>query len=129
EVGLHPAGLGEPGSQIFIVISVLLMIGTPFLFKMAPKVGSRLSNTPLCRWGSESDTPGQSSNKPVLENHVIIIGYGPAGRHLARVLGDSGIPFVIIEMNPNSVQQMKGQHIPVVYGDASRPHILEQARV
>jgi CPA2 family monovalent cation:H+ antiporter-2 len=46
-----------------------------------------------------------------------------------KVLSDSGIPFVVIEMNPGSVKEMNEQQIPVIYGDASRPHILQQARV
>jgi CPA2 family monovalent cation:H+ antiporter-2 len=125
--GLHPAGLGDLGSQIFIVISVLLMIASPFLFNAAPHLGYKLSNTRFNRWGEKPVVPQHTSAENALEDHVIIIGYGPAGRHLAQVLVDSGIPFVVIEMNPTSVQEMKSQQIPVIYGDAARSHILQQA--
>jgi CPA2 family monovalent cation:H+ antiporter-2 len=128
-VGLTPAGLGDLGSQAFIAVSVLLMIASPFLFNAAPHLGYKLSNTRFNRWGGESFTPQPSSSESNLEDHVIIIGYGPAGRHLVKVLSDSGIQFVVIEMNPNSVQEMRKQQIPVIYGDASRIHILQQARV
>jgi CPA2 family monovalent cation:H+ antiporter-2 len=127
--GLHPGGLGDLGSQIFIVISVLLMIVSPFLFNMAPHVGYRLSNTRLNRWGEEPLSSPQTSSENMFENHVIIVGYGPAGRHLVQVLSDSGIPFVVIEMNPNSVQEMRAQQTPVIYGDATRLHILQQAQI
>jgi CPA2 family monovalent cation:H+ antiporter-2 len=125
--GLHPAGLGDLGSQIFIVISVLLMIASPFLFNAAPYVGNKLSNTRFNRWGEKPVTP-QPSSESTLEDHVIIVGYGPAGRHLAKVLSDSGIQFLVIEMNPTSVREMRQQQIPVIYGDASRTHILQQAQ-
>jgi CPA2 family monovalent cation:H+ antiporter-2 len=127
--GLNPAGLGELGSQIFIFVSVLLMIASPFLFNLAPKVGKKLSNTRLNRWGEKLASKQQSSEDNKLENHSIIVGYGPAGRHLVQVLSHGGIPFVVIEMNPNSVQEMREQQIPVIYGDATRVHILQQAGV
>jgi CPA2 family monovalent cation:H+ antiporter-2 len=129
EVGLTPAGLGDIGSQIFIVISVLLMVASPFLFKTAPLLGAKLSDTFVDRWGKEYNVSGESDTEERMEDHVVIVGYGPAGRHLAKVLADSGILFVVIEMNPNSVKEMNERQIPVIYGDASRPHILQQARV
>jgi CPA2 family monovalent cation:H+ antiporter-2 len=122
--GLSPAGLGDAGSQIFIAVTVLLMIATPFMVKGGPKMGDILGGTFLQHLGQETTTDNRTSKK-ILEDHVVIIGYGPAGRHLEQVLHDSGIPYVIIEMNPASVEEMKSKNIPVIYGDASRPHILE----
>jgi CPA2 family monovalent cation:H+ antiporter-2 len=126
--GLSPAGLGDAGSQIFIAVTVLLMIATPFMVKGGPKMGDILGGTFLQHLGQETTTDNRTSKK-ILEDHVVIIGYGPAGRHLEQVLHDSGIPYVIIEMNPASVEEMKSKNIPVIYGDASRPHILELAAI
>jgi len=126
--GITPAGLGEPGSQTFIAVSVLLMTATPFLLKAGPSLGRLLNRTPLKKLGQDA-TQFASENKQDLEDHVIIVGYGPAGRHLEQVLHDSGIPYVIIEMNPDSVAEMRKKQIPVIYGDASRRHILELAGV
>jgi len=126
--GITPAGLGEPGSQTFIAVSVLLMTATPFLLKAGPSLGRLLNRTPLKKLGQDS-AQFASENKQDLEDHVIIVGYGPAGRHLEQVLHDSGIPYVIIEMNPDSVAEMRKKQIPVIYGDASRRHILELAGV
>lgn len=126
--GITPAGMGEIGSQTFIAVSVLLMILTPFLLNAGPKLGKLLAKTPLRSLGQDSDDldTGQQQN---LEDHVIIVGYGPAGRHLEQVLHDTGIPYVIIEMNPESVKEMQQNDIPAIYGDASRQHILELAGI
>lgn len=127
EVGLTPAGLGEAGSQTFIAVTVLLMIISPFLFSAAPSIGDRLS----ALFPSKKDKEGQfyNSNTNELEDHVIIVGYGPAGRYLVKVLHESGIPYVVIEMNPESVNEMKAQNIPAVFGNAGRPHILNTAKI
>lgn len=126
--GLTPAGLGDLGSQTFIAVSVLLMILTPFLLDSGPWIGNILSKTPLRHLSQDSKT-SETKEGSRLEDHVIIIGYGPAGRHLEQVLHDTGIPYVIIEMNPESVKEMQNKNIPVIYGDATRQHILKLARV
>ncbi|MDX1637267.1 MAG: cation:proton antiporter [Balneolaceae bacterium] len=126
--GITPAGMGEMGSQTFIAVSVLLMILTPFQLKFASGFGNILSRTPLRHLGQDSELPdpGEQSS---LEDHVIIVGYGPAGRRLVTVLRETGIPFVVIEMNPDSVDEMRQQQIPAIYGDASSRHILEMADI
>lgn len=123
--GLSPAGLGDAGTQTFIAVTVLLMIISPFLFTVAPDVGNKLSR--ILPGRKEGGEPLSEDETDKLEDHVIIIGYGPAGRYLVKALRDSGIPYVVIEMNPESVNEMKQKQIPAVFGDATRPHILNTA--
>lgn len=125
---MTPAGMGEVGSQTFIAVSVLLMIVTPFLLNAGPKLGTWLARTPLKRFGQESGEL-ESDQRKTLEDHVIIVGYGPAGRHLVQVLQETGIPYVVVEMNPDSVEEMKKDDIPAIYGDAGREHILDLAGI
>lgn len=126
--GLTPAGMGEPGTQTFIAVAVFLMICTPFMVNLSDELGEILSKTPLRHLSPASMIPEESQKIP-LEDHVIIVGYGPAGRHLAQVLRDSGIPYIVIEMNPQSIKEMHKRDIPAIFGDASKRHILELAAV
>jgi CPA2 family monovalent cation:H+ antiporter-2 len=127
--GLTPAGFGEMGSQTFIAVSVLLMLLTPLFLHFSPNIGNLLAKTPLKHIGQKRRETENEDSHEDLEDHVIIIGYGPAGRNLARVLNESGIPFIVIEMNPKSVNEMHDNGIPAIYGDAARTHILEHAQV
>ena len=126
--GLSPAGMGEAGAQVFIATTVLLMLLTPFFMKAAPHFGALLTRTPLRRFGEPSERPAVEEAAH-MGDHVIIVGYGPAGRRLVQVLRDRGIPFVVLEMNPRSVEEMHAEGIPALYGDATRPHILEHAGI
>jgi CPA2 family monovalent cation:H+ antiporter-2 len=129
EAGLSPADLGEAGAQTFIAATVLLMLLTPFQMQFAPRFGEWVSTKGRGLPGSDDSEEGYASDRESLEDHVIIIGYGAAGRRLAAVLGDRGIPFVVIEMNPIEVDTMQAEGIRAIYGDASRAHILEAAGV
>lgn len=126
--GLSPAGMGESGSQTFIAVSVLLMISTPFMLNLGSKSGHFFAKIPLKRLNRESKNTDANKN-PALEDHVIIVGYGPAGRHLVQVLNKTSIPFIVIEMNPDSLMEMKKENIPAIFGDAGQQHILELAGI
>ncbi len=125
-VGMTPAGMGDFGQQTFIAVAVILMVMTPFLIQAGPRVGEWLSRTPLAGSGREPDAPPHMAE---LENHVIVIGYGPAGRRLVRVMQTAGIPFVVVELNPQTAAELEAGGHPVLFGDASRIHTLELAGI
>ncbi len=126
-VGLSPAGLGETGEQTFIAVTVLLMVLTPFLMQGGPRLGVWLERRLARRLPATE--PSAPAAETALEDHVILVGYGPGGRRLARVLQNTGIPFVVLELNPKSVDEAEREGLPVLYGDASRPHMLERAAI
>lgn len=126
--GLAPAGLAEAGQQLFIASTVLLMMFTPFMVSTAPRIGSFIQK--LLPWRPARQLRSETTNASVdLDDHVILIGYGPAGRHLARVLDNSGIPLIVLEMNPKSVRDARDAGFPALYGDAARRHLLKAAHI
>ncbi len=127
--GLSPAGFGELGSQTFIAVSVLLMILTPFFLNISPNVGDLLAKTPLKKLGAKKRKTSDDDEHLPLEDHVILVGYGPTGRSLARAFNELSIPFIVIELNPTSVKEMNSNGINAIYGDAARTHILEHAEI
>ncbi|MEQ9266114.1 MAG: cation:proton antiporter [Balneolaceae bacterium] len=129
DAGLTPGGFGEIGSQMFIAVSVILMLLTPLFLAVSPKIGELLSKTPLKRIGEKRKKSSEPKPDISLEDHVILVGYGPAGRNLVRTFVETSIPFVVIEMNPRSVNEMRKQGIKAIYGDATRTHILEHAQI
>jgi len=131
--GLSPAGLGDAGAQIFIAATVLLMLLTPFQMQAGVKLGMRLEGIlgkrASRRPEKQLQQDGAAGEREHLEDHVLIVGYGPAGKRLVQVLQDRGISFVVVEMNPNKVREMQIAGIPAIFGDASRPHVLEAAEI
>jgi CPA2 family monovalent cation:H+ antiporter-2 len=61
--------------------------------------------------------------------HTIVVGYGPVGRTVARLLRDGGIEPVIIEMNLDTVRRLRQDGYGAVYGDAARGDVLDAAGI
>ncbi len=127
DAGLSAAGMGTAGEQGFIAVAVLLILLTPFLVEWAPGVGTWLSRA-LPR-SAVQDAMDATIHHVGLEDHVIVVGYGPAGRRLVQVLKNTGIPYAVVELNPETVTQGQKDGIPITYGDSTRRHILESVGV
>lgn len=107
--------------NILISSTIITMILTPFLFKLAPRIAGK------------SGKIDQSKSKEKLieevQNHVIIAGFGLNGRNLAHVLKEAGIKYVIIEMNPDTVKKEKLKGKNIIYGDIGNNEVLKTALV
>ena len=58
-------------------------------------------------------------------NHAIVFGYHRIGSHIIQVLKKSGIPFIVVDYDPDTEEALSKKNIPHIYGDASDPEILE----
>lgn len=117
--------------QIFLAVAILTMALTPFIIELAPRFADRIVQLPLparLRAGfrplPETDGAGKR-----LERHLVIIGFGLNGRNVARAAGMTGIPYVIIEMSPDTVRKEREQGEPIFYGDAIHEEVLRHAGV
>src|SRR5659263_68945 len=59
----------------------------------------------------------------------MIQGSGRFSENVERVLSASGIPFVVMEMNPETVRIEKKLGVPIFYGDASKEAVLAHANL
>jgi CPA2 family monovalent cation:H+ antiporter-2 len=62
-------------------------------------------------------------------HRAIVIGFGPTGRTVVRLLRDNGIAPTVIDLNMDSVRALRQDGVDAIYGDASRPETLEAAGI
>jgi len=119
--------------QLFLAVSVLTMAATPFILAIASRVADFILRIPLPRRIKSGlyVIPGLSGadRKIRKRDHLIIVGFGLNGRNVARSARVAGIPYVIIEMNPETVRLEKSKGEPIYFGDAIQEAVLEHARI
>ncbi|MDA3902075.1 MAG: cation:proton antiporter [Desulfuromusa sp.] len=64
-----------------------------------------------------------------LHGHIVIAGGGRVGQHVAYILAQLEVPFVIIELGQRTISECKQNGYPTIYGDASQPVVLEAANL
>lgn len=58
---------------------------------------------------------------------AIVVGYGPTGQTVARLLRDNGCSPTVIDLNVNVVRDLRAQGVHAIYGDATHREILAEA--
>ncbi len=123
---------GEP-YQIFLVVSVLTMAVTPFLMQWAPHVARRAEAVQRLRhWYPEKTTAHvlQTESRHLkIKDHVIVMGYGLNGRNLVRVLEETEIPYVALDLDGDTVRREAQNGVRIYYGDATNPSVLHYVRI
>src|SRR2546428_3623601 len=91
----------------------------------APAVIDRLEQlVPLDRLLPGFRPSGITAGEQPLADHVIIAGYGLNGRNLSAALRSIAAPYLIVELNAQTVRQARSNGEPAFYGDATREEIL-----
>ena len=75
----------------------------------------------------EAETSDISSKKE--SRHVVVVGYGICGQYVVKALKNTGLQYVIIELNPGTVTEEKKKGEEIIYGDASRDIILNHVKI
>ena len=129
KVGLSSGLLDREHYQLFLAVAVGTMTLVPALLALGPRLAARLEGVAPTRLAAGRAAPLSLREGEPLKDHVIIVGYGVNGRNLARVLGRVGIPFIVIELNPQVVRSERKRGRPIIYGDATRTEVLEHAGI
>lgn len=123
------AGLLSPSlHQAVLAASIISLLATPFLLRAAPAIADRVEAGLGLRFrgGARETRSPMYADRAQDRNRVIVIGYGPAGRTLAKLLKSQNLPYVVVDANATTVTEAiaRGEHI--VFGDAARPSFIER---
>ena len=121
--------IGEEIYQMFVAAAVITMLVAPFLLRIAPVVADRITQLPLARWLEGRPLPEGESRGLPLKDHVVIAGFGLNGRNVARALAAANIPYMVLEMNPETVRVERRKGTPIVYGNAAQEAVLHHAHI
>jgi len=115
--------------QLFLNVTIITMLATPVMMALAPRLAEAVLRWPLPpRWKMGAPL-SEEMERAMPSDHLIIVGYGVNGRNLARTAKTGGIPYVIIEMNPETVRREMAKGEPIFYGDATQEEILIHANI
>jgi CPA2 family monovalent cation:H+ antiporter-2 len=103
-------------SLISILLNAALMRFVP------PRIGKRI----LQKKAAElADAEAATS----LSGHVVLCGYGRVGSAVGTALDTFGVPYVVIEIDPDLVVALHRRNIPCVFGDPAHRTVLQHAGI
>ncbi|KAL5206108.1 hypothetical protein ABZP36_034317 [Zizania latifolia] len=120
-------------NKLLIIVVVLSMALTPLLNEIGRKVAGIIDEK-----SETKEKPDEMVNYDATEP-IVILGFGEMGKVLAKFLSaplsfglekdTEGWPYVAFDLNPAVVKSARKSGFPVLYGDGSRPLVLQSAGV
>jgi CPA2 family monovalent cation:H+ antiporter-2 len=122
------------GASNLIIATAMISLGlNPILYRWTRRLDRALARSPrLWRiFNRNRKLQGiiDDGEKTGPVNRTVIVGYGPIGQMVARLLREAGVQAVPVEMNVDTARRLRNEGYPVVYGDATRPEVLEAAGI
>jgi len=129
--GLANRSLSEAEASVLVAVTfITIAISSPLitnghgayyfihgLTKRFPKVFRETTEGPLADEGYP------------IRDHVVICGFGRVGRYIGRALQLTGIPFLVVDYNQNTLRSLQESGIQTVYGDPADKGVLDYAQV
>lgn len=129
----------DSGHNVLVAAAMISITINPLAFRLLPRIEAWLRRHPWL-WAllnGRAERRAQSINLATAETIrqktagggplAVVVGFGPVGRSVHRLLRDAGLATVVIDLNMDFVSELTAQGLTAVFGDASHESILEQA--
>lgn len=141
--------LGAEAHRFVIALSILTLLPAPALVGLGRRFGALLekrfgkpdsiSPLPVAASLASGDAAAADGRRDPdgalpqlvesLQERAIVVGYGPVGRTLCRLLERFGVKPCVIDLDPETVKKLHEIGREAIFGDASRRDVLEAAGV
>jgi CPA2 family monovalent cation:H+ antiporter-2 len=125
--GLAQGAIPQQLYGLTLAAALVTILLSPFLVRAVGPLHRALLRLPLL--GSRLAEPATPylGGQPPTRNHVVIGGYGGVGREVAQALARRGFQYLVLELDPRRVAALRREGVPVIFGDAANPAVLEHA--
>jgi CPA2 family monovalent cation:H+ antiporter-2 len=117
--------LPDRAMQSLVAASIISITLNPILFRLARPLSGWLE----ARRGVRAEVVADEADAESPEHRAIVVGFGPIGRSVVALLREHEIEPTVIELNHETMDELRRAGIRAVYGDASQREILELAGV
>jgi CPA2 family monovalent cation:H+ antiporter-2 len=126
-IGVSEGLINNDNYQLFLNVSVISMAATPLAIMLATRFADLTTKWPLPAFLKHGLVPRPESTIGKIKDHLIIVGYGLNGRNVAHAARYAGIPYIIIDINPDTVLTERKNGEIIHFGDAGEEEILTHA--
>jgi CPA2 family monovalent cation:H+ antiporter-2 len=122
-------GLLDPVATSTLIATAILSITlTPIAFRAVDWLARWVEPLGFGPGDAPSGSTGDAGSDSG-RSRAIIVGHGPVGRTLRRLLRDNGVEPAVVELNLDTARDLAGRGVAAVYGDAAHVETLEQAGI
>ncbi|MBS1214696.1 MAG: sodium/hydrogen exchanger [Proteobacteria bacterium] len=125
--GLNLGLLNKGQHSLILATALLSIVVNPLMLHTVDPLRRALRTVrPLWRWLDRHGTTQTPVEESVVD-HVVVVGYGRVGSHIVDVMGELGIPYLVIDSRISRIERLSKQGVPTLLGDTANSDILTHA--
>lgn len=135
-LGRHLEIVPPDVTNVLVATAIVSISANPLVYRLVDPLNAWCGrNRRLARWSQgEIETSGtpkvaKAGTEGARPARAVVVGYGPVGQTVVRLLQSNGVECSVIEMNLETVRRLRSQGIDAVYGDASHANVLQAAQI
>ncbi|MFG0246548.1 MAG: cation:proton antiporter [Phycisphaerales bacterium JB052] len=113
----------EDSFTLIVSATIVSLFVTPYLVMLAPRLSASIHR--MIGLGAYSADHDEGVSESDIRKHVVIIGFGPAGRAIGQAAGKLSLRVDVVDMNPGIVRTARGLGLHGHVADASHADVLE----
>jgi len=115
-------------TDIVVATAIISITINPLAFRAIEPMNRWLAQKRIARIAHDPEAMDVgASSRLDAQGRAIVIGYGPTGRTVARLLKENGIAPTVVDLNLDAVRALRDEGTSAVYGDARQPETLVSA--
>src|SRR5262245_41650062 len=129
-VGTDLQLLDAGANNALVAAAILSIVLNPLLYRGVRPLDRWLAARPSLRRLLDRSRPPDLERRPAragAAHRAIVVGYGPTGRTVTRLLRENGLEPMVVDLNLNTVRELREQGVGAVYGDAAHRDTLAEA--
>jgi CPA2 family monovalent cation:H+ antiporter-2 len=123
-IGRELGILSADATNTLVATAMISIVLNPLLYKAIE---------PVDRWMASAAPADRKASPPAdaatSGHRAVVVGHGPTGRTVVRLLRENGIEPTVIELNIDAVRALRADGVAAIYGDTTRPDTLIEAGV
>jgi monovalent cation:H+ antiporter-2, CPA2 family len=120
-VALSLGLINDAGWNALVAASIISIAANPYVYRWSRRLVSAKSGK-LARSVA-------TAKREIQAKRCILVGFGPVGRIVHELLLDTGAEIIVIDLNLDSVRELRNAGHSAIYGDVRHPGTLVEAGV
>lgn len=108
--------------NVIVAVAIASIVVNPLLYRAIPAIERALQPMFGARPAAPPELPSVAD-----AHRAIVVGYGPVGRTVVRLLRENGVEPTVVELNMDAVRELRAAGVGAVYGDATHRDTLVAA--
>jgi monovalent cation:H+ antiporter-2, CPA2 family len=120
-VALSLGVINDAGWNALVAASIISIAANPYVYRWSRRLVSGKAKTLMRSNGTLS--------RKIHPNRCILVGFGPVGRIVHELLRDTGAEIIVIDLNLESIRELRNAGHSAIYGDVRHPGTLVEAGI